>query len=610
MASIFASLNTAYTGLNTHQVMVNTVGHNIANANNEFYSRQRVDPTAREALRLSKYSLGQGVETSAVVRLHDEYIYTRYKKASTEEQFASSQFTTLKEASAYFPDMDGIGLYKTLQTYFDSWTAIAKKSGDPAQKLVLAQNTQTLAQNIKETRARLVQLQKTTNEELKVAVDEVNKMGKQIAEINKQIRLYESMHTNEKANDLRDKRDELEFAISKLIGGTSFKGGVTGYGKVSLDIADFSDTYNYTVAGGYSIVEGTTFHPLVIDNSTNPQQLYTISHRGQDFKSVDITRDIYEGKIGALLDSCLGNPSDKHCNGRIGKLQQYINDLDSFAKGMIEATNNIYAESAQQNLISDKLNLRGDHSIMSSDYNITEGSFDIVMYDSKGNELGRKSVKITPFTTMHDIVNQLNSNTDDNNDRNAINDFDDNFRATYNAITQTFSIESTNPSAGIHLSYQDKGTNFAGALGINRFLEGDNALTFNLDARYRTDPTLIRGFREAVEGNIVVANKMQQLQYDKVAFFDHQGDRHNETIHDYFKLISTKVATHTAEAKSNQEIKKSVLTSVKQEHIAISEVSTDEELTDLIRFQGGYTANAKVVSTLDKMLDTLLGLKQ
>lgn len=81
MASIFSSLNTAYTGLQTHQVMVSVTGNNIANASNEFYSRQRVDATAKDPLKLSNYSLGQGVEASTIVRIHDEYVYSRYKKS-------------------------------------------------------------------------------------------------------------------------------------------------------------------------------------------------------------------------------------------------------------------------------------------------------------------------------------------------------------------------------------------------------------------------------------------------------------------------------------------------------------------------------------------------
>lgn len=39
---------------------------------------------------------------------------------------------------------------------------------------------------------------------------------------------------------------------------------------------------------------------------------------------------------------------------------------------------------------------------------------------------------------------------------------------------------------------------------------------------------------------------------------------------------------------------------------AASGVSLDEEMTNLIRFQRGYQASARTMSTLDEMLDTLI----
>lgn len=42
MGGILSSLNTSYTGLQAHQLMVDVTGNNIANASDEFYSRQRV----------------------------------------------------------------------------------------------------------------------------------------------------------------------------------------------------------------------------------------------------------------------------------------------------------------------------------------------------------------------------------------------------------------------------------------------------------------------------------------------------------------------------------------------------------------------------------------
>ncbi|MBP6498279.1 MAG: hypothetical protein KA253_06360, partial [Campylobacteraceae bacterium] len=35
----------------------------------------------------------------------------------------------------------------------------------------------------------------------------------------------------------------------------------------------------------------------------------------------------------------------------------------------------------------------------------------------------------------------------------------------------------------------------------------------------------------------------------------------------------------------------------------------DEELANLMKFQTAYSANAKIITTIDQMLDTLLGIK-
>jgi flagellar hook-associated protein 1 len=37
-----------------------------------------------------------------------------------------------------------------------------------------------------------------------------------------------------------------------------------------------------------------------------------------------------------------------------------------------------------------------------------------------------------------------------------------------------------------------------------------------------------------------------------------------------------------------------------------SGVSMDEEMTNMVRFQRGYQASARVMSTMDEMLDTLI----
>ena len=608
MGGLLSSLNTPYTGLTGHQVMVDTTSNNIANASNEFYSRQRVRASAETPLLKSSGNVvGQGLEIMSVERAHNEYTFMRYKKASMEKTFSETSFSALREASAYYPEVDKVGIFNDLQKYFTAWQDFSTRPGDAAQKEALVSQTENLTHIIQETRGRFRDLQLRLNDELKVVVEDVNRMAKEIAELNKQIVEYERRDINQKANDLRDKRDEYEFRINELIGCEVFKQNVQGSACVDKNIADFDDSYTLTI-GGKSIIDETGFHPLVIDGPHNADGIYSIKYVPSDHKPSNITNALVEGKVGAILD-LIKTESSLGCNGQIGKLQKYIDDLDSFANGIIEATNNIYAESARKGAISDKINLSATDSLVGSGYNVREGSFDVVMYNKKGEPLATRSVKIDGLTSINDVVAQLNANIDDNNDGDAQNDFDDKFEAVFDPMSGVFSIRAKNQSEDLTISIQDKGSNFAGSFGINKFFSGKDASDIQIAEEFRKEPTLLRAHREAVEGNKEMANKILQLQYDKVKFRGKDGEDKEETINGYFRYITSIVASDTSSAKMTLDTKTALYTSVKQEHKMISEVSVDEELVNLIRFQSGYSANAKIVTAIDEMINTLLGMK-
>jgi flagellar hook-associated protein 1 FlgK len=53
-----------------------------------------------------------------------------------------------------------------------------------------------------------------------------------------------------------------------------------------------------------------------------------------------------------------------------------------------------------------------------------------------------------------------------------------------------------------------------------------------------------------------------------------------------------------------------VQTMLLKQRSAVSGVSIDEEMTDLMKYQKAFEASAKLISTVDEMLDTLINMKR
>jgi flagellar hook-associated protein 1 len=240
---------------------------------------------------------------------------------------------------------------------------------------------------------------------------------------------------------------------------------------------------SYTIQiGGFNIVDGGSFHPIGMDSESNPNGYNDLYYERQDGVKIPYADRITGGKIGALLElrgSTIGT------NGEFedGFLQETINNLDSFAKGLIEATNNVYAQSATTSMVSNPLSFSNNQSLLSTDENFKSGTFDIVVYDIDGKEVGRRSINIDEGTliddspqTLNSITGQINTSRDDNQDSNALNDIDDMLLATFNTNQKVFQIDlkASLLAQGYSFAIEDKGTNFAGVTGVNRFLDGSD----------------------------------------------------------------------------------------------------------------------------------------
>ncbi|MCH5336590.1 MAG: flagellar hook-associated protein FlgK, partial [Campylobacter sp.] len=119
----------------------------------------------------------------------------------------------------------------------------------------------------------------------------------------------------------------------------------------------------------------------------------------------------------------------------------------------------------------------------------------------------------------------------------------------------------------------------------------------------------LRASKNGVDSGNDMANEIIQLQYDKVNFYNSDGTIDNLTLEQYYRKLTGQIAS---DGENNEIVHASNTTlynSVYSEYESKSGVNTNEELAALIQYQASYGAAAKVVTTIDQMLNTLLGLK-
>ncbi len=625
MASLFNTLGIGYSGLSASQVGVNTTGQNISNAETDGYTRKRVVQSAATPLTLAPGNVGNGVEIQNIERIFDDFLFRKYTDTYSDKEYSDFMNKTLDELSTYFPEVNDVGIKADLEEFYNLWQSFADNPTNNSVKIALAEQTNTLTDHIKGLNNQIYDLQKKLNDELKVNVDEVNRLAEQIAGLNKEIDIAEAAD-GYTANDLRDKRSVLERDLARLI---DAKVSVeTLDSNINLDSSSTksSDGYNLHI-NGFNIVDGMSFHPLKVDDSKSPDGFYEVYYERQDGVLVPMEQQVRGGKIGALLELRGARIDDKSGMPTDGIIQNTYSELNAFASTLITSINNIYAKTGTEIMTSKSLEFSASEPLINVNDGIREGSFDMVIYDIDGNVVARRTINIDAATTLtgsfgsNSIEAQIKANVDDNGDGNANNDIDNMIifgAPDINASNQLqLSLDKDYQNMGYRFAIEDNlsddtfdsGTNFAGALGLNRFFDGSDASDISLNFELKEDPSQISAGASETAGDNGVALDMVQHQFEKFDFTINQ-QIYNDTAYGFFDMLATEVGIQSAKAATYNDTITAQFNAVELEYQSVTKVDIDEEMTNLIRYQTAYGAAAKVITTVDQMLNTLLGIKQ
>ncbi|MES9883213.1 MAG: flagellar hook-associated protein FlgK [Sedimenticola sp.] len=304
-------LGIASSGLQAYQRAINTVGHNVSNANTEGYSRQRVDFEVRAPSFSGNGWLGNGVDAAAVQRYYDDFIAAQIRVT----QSITSKAETLSENASRLDDLLAdplVGMDPTIQSFFNAMQTLSDDPGSAAARQVVLAEAESLTARFAFFDRQYDDIRRETNQKLSQAMTDINTLAGAIATINQEI--IEAAHSGRQTtpNDLLDQRETLLKGLAKL---------------VDIQVFEQDDgAYNVAIGTGQGLVIGAQHTTLGVYNdpedANKPGVAFVTS-----FSSEEVTAQITGGKLGGLLEF------------REQFLDAGQNQLGQVAVGMVESIN-------------------------------------------------------------------------------------------------------------------------------------------------------------------------------------------------------------------------------------------------------------------------------
>lgn len=278
MASI---LSTSLTALTSYQRALTTVGHNIANADVEGYSRQEVVFTTKPPSFAGSGWIGSGVEVSTVERRYDEFLAAQVRTSRTSSGEAEVYHTYTSQLDDLYADPE-LGLDPVLQRYFNALNGVANDpSSIPAREVLLGE-AEALTDRFHFLAQRGAEIADGVNRDIAGTVADINTLAKGIADLN-QVIVESGGMTGQPPNDLLDQRDQLISELSSLVRVTYYEQN--------------DGAANVFIGNGQSLVVAGKAAKLSVGlNATEPVVYYSDGGATQD-----ITAQLNGGALGGLL---------------------------------------------------------------------------------------------------------------------------------------------------------------------------------------------------------------------------------------------------------------------------------------------------------------------
>lgn len=563
--SLLGALNAGQSALAVQQAAIQVTGNNIANAGNADYTRQiaEIQPGADQQIQPGIF-VGTGVDLTSVQRQIDEALQQRLRGSVSDNSAADITQQWLSQVEATFNALGTTDLSSSMSNFFNSWSNLANKPQDMGYRQVVIQQGGTLAQQFQSQRQQLTDLNGNVTQELQSQVAAADNLASQVASLNGQIVTAEAGSGS--ANDLRDQRDAVLSQLSKLMNVTTVN---QPNGMVNVYVGSeqlVSNTNSNGVALNYQTVNG----------ASTPQVVFKTSNGAIPLGG--------GGNIGALSDV------QARITGVVGQ-------VDSLAHNLIFELNKLHASgqglqgissASASNAVADPTAALNSTAAGLS-FTPTNGSFVVHVRQKASGLVNSTLVQVNltgapTDTSLNSLVTSLNA-------INGLNASIVGGKLQINASTNT-----------VDLSFSQDSSGTLAALGINNFYTGTDASNIAVNGTIVSQPQTLAAAKNGDPADNQTALAIAALGTQPIAALN------GTSLNDSYQSMINGLASQTAAAKTNAQATQTVMNTLQAQRESLSGVSLDEEALNLMKQQRAFQGAAKLITTVDEMMQTMLNM--
>ena len=605
-----STLSNALGGMNASQRGIDVVSRNIANQGTPGYHRQSI------VIEETAYGTSAQVRASTLSRAFNEALEKQHLVAVSSASYHDVRTSFLdrmqmhlgKPGDANSLDTLYGGLENALQALVTNPNDVTTRAGvlNAAQQIVGQLNTLTGA--VQEMRVEAEQ-------QISNSVSELNRQLTALADVN--VRILDISQDQQARLSLMDERDRLVASISELVDvratyrtdGTVALMTESGVGILDVEASQFG----FRSGGGLN--SSSLFDPDPAKNGVGELTLRTPSGLQIDLAGQQL---LSSGRIAGLLelrDTTLVNMQDQ---------------LDEIAAGLAQAMNTVTTVAQPDELTPDlyELDLSGMQSGNSLALTYNDGTTDrsvriVAMGDAANlplatpNAKGERVIGVDisggdPAAAIAAALAGELPGTAVIGDAGGVLSIDS---ADMRAMSSQISVTGTQDGAGalnLFVDTRDQSfTNsldgngqkrgFAGRIAINTALISDPAQL----VQYASGVSL----GDATRPEFLLDNlKSMEFVSDKMTALSDGGVRLSGKVTDLIGQMINHQGNVVSKAQSESSAVSYTLQSITTRMSAEYGVNVDEEMARLMQLQNAYSASARVVSTVQELIDALLAM--